>query len=40
MGMECTTSELEMRFRRAGIRKFLSSSTYREVAGEYILTGE
>lgn len=38
--MECTTSKLEMRFRRAGIRKFLSSSTYREVVGGFILTGE
>jgi hypothetical protein len=28
-----------MRFRRADI-KFLSSSTYRKVAGGYILTGE
>jgi hypothetical protein len=38
--VECTTSELEMRFRRADITKLLSSSTYRKVAGGYILTGE
>jgi hypothetical protein len=38
--MECTISKQEMKFRRADIRKFLLSVTYRAVVGQSILTGE
>jgi hypothetical protein len=38
--MGCITSKQVMKFRRADIRKFLLSVTYRAVAGKSILTGE
>jgi hypothetical protein len=38
--MECSTLKLEMMFRKADIRRLLTSSIYRKVAKGYIMTGE